>query len=251
MLFTTLSAIGVGPMLRRMLPYLPSFVQRMAVKYGARRELVPTDPFKDTLRAALRWLVEVRGDFPLGDYLEFGVFQGTSLSCMHQVSKELGIHTSKMRLFGFDSFDGLPESAAEETDGIRQPGDFKVSLKYATEYLTYHGVNWNRVKLIDGWFSDILTPDLIAAHHIERASVIMIDCDLYSSAKQALDFCLPLIKQAAIIIFDDWYAYGEPNAEQMGEGRAFAEFVRENPQLGAEEIARYSEYARVFRVYEI
>jgi hypothetical protein len=237
-------------MLRRMLPYLPSFVQRMAVKYGARRELVPMDPLKNTLRASLRWLVDVRGDAPLGDYLEFGVFQGTSLSCMHQVSKELGIRTSRIRLFGFDSFEGLPDSAAEETGGVRQQGDFKASLTYATEYLTYHGINWNRVKLIVGWFGDTLTPTLINTHGIERACVIMIDCDLYSSAKQALDFCLPLIKQEAILIFDDWYAYGETNAEHVGEGRAFVEFVHENPQFGVEEVERYSQYARVFRIFE-
>jgi len=57
----------------------------------------------------------------------------------------------------------------------------------------------------------------------------MIDCDLYSSAKQALDFCAPLIVGQTIIFFDDWGGGTSLDKENLGEKRAFLEFLQANP----------------------
>src|SRR5688572_1750361 len=62
----------------------------------------------------------------LGDYLEFGVYHGTSLSCMYEARRQAGV--GQMRLFGFDSFEGLPESAAREDAGVWAPGQFKSTM---------------------------------------------------------------------------------------------------------------------------
>ena len=70
-------------------------------------------------------------------------------------------------------------------------------------------------------------------------SVIMIDCDLYTSAKQALDFCAPLIKREAVVFFDDWTLGAGDGDRELGEQRAFAEWLSENPSLRAEEIGTY------------
>ena len=58
----------------------------------------------------------------LGDYLEFGVSYGMSMSCMHRVLTRLKL--KNVRMIGFDSFKGLPESAATEHPGIWKPGQF-------------------------------------------------------------------------------------------------------------------------------
>ena len=35
----------------------------------------------------------------------------------------------------------------------------------------------------------------------------MIDCDLYESARTALDSMIPYVEDGCIILFDEWYAY--------------------------------------------
>ena len=42
----------------------------------------------------------------LGDYLEFGVSRGHSMASMHRVISRLKL--DRVRLFGFDSFEGMP-----------------------------------------------------------------------------------------------------------------------------------------------
>ena len=65
----------------------------------------------------------------------------------------------------------------------------------------------------------------------------MVDCDLYSSAKEALTFCGPLLTDPAIIFFDDWNPLAKEN---KGEKRAFDEFLHENPHVKADELGDYS-----------
>lgn len=166
----------------------------------------------------------------LGDYVEFGVYYGTSLSCMHDALEQVGL---RQRMFGFDSFEGLPESAAREDDAEWVPGQFKASLQLAEEYLERHGVPRDRVTLTKGWFSDTLTPATAERYAIRHASVLMVDCDLYSSACEALAFSAPLIGRQAVVYFDDWNAGGLAD-KGMGERRAFEEFLAEHRDLTAE-----------------
>jgi len=166
-----------------------------------------------------------------GDYLEFGVFYGSSLACMHEARRRLGL--SSVRLFGFDSFEGFPDSADKEPGSTWFPGQCRSSLELASEYLRKHGVSDESATLVKGWFSDTLTPATRERLGIERASVLMIDCDLYSAARDALRFSAPLIGRAAIVYFDDWNAAGIGDLGE-GERRAFEEFLAENPDLRAE-----------------
>ena len=167
----------------------------------------------------------------LGDYVEYGVYYGTSLSCMYDALQQLGLH--RVRMFGFDSFEGLPESAAHEDDQEWVPGQFKASLQLAEEYLDRHGVPRERVTLTKGWFSETLTPATRERYGIRRAGVLMVDCDLYSSAREALVFSAPLIGRRAVVYFDDWNAGGLAD-KGLGERRAFEELLAEHPDLSAE-----------------
>ena len=101
--------------------------------------------------------------------------------------------------------------------------------------------------LIEGWFDETLTESTLREHRIEHAGIVMIDCDMYSSAKTALAFCAPLIRDEAVLLFDDWYSAGLAD-QNLGERRAFEEFLAENPALTAEELDTYSESARVVLV---
>ena len=200
---------------------------------------------KPKFTKALKVLTDTVGASSVGDYLEFGVCGGTSLVCMFQALKELKLND--VRMFGFDSFEGFPAIAAIDIENELQPGECESSLSSTSERLTKNGIDWNRTFLIKGWFSDTLNDSLIQNYNIQKASIIMIDCDLYASANESLDFCRPLIKDISIIFFGDW------NEDQStGERRAFEEFLKENEQLKSQFLSRYRNYrvpkGRIFLV---
>jgi O-methyltransferase len=186
-----------------------------------------------TFTEVLRILQRQEDAAALGDYLEFGVYHGTSLSCMYEARQRAGI--PQMRLFGFDSFEGLPHSAAVEDGGIWAPGQYKSTMALTRSNLRRWGVPLDAVTLVKGWFSDTCTPAARAQLGLTHASVIMVDCDLYSSSREVLAFCEPMIRRQAVLVFDDWHASGLAD-KGMGEARAFAEFLQEHPTLAAEEL---------------
>ena len=195
--------------------------------------LVPEDTFLVSCFDAIRRLRNSRHDF--GDYLEFGVCRGTSLACMHHALARENL--AQVRLFGFDSFEGLPPEAAQEG---WKPGEFKSSLKATQRYLNRAGIDWNRVTLTKGWFKHTLTPQTRDRLKIEKASMIMIDCDIYSASRDALRFSEPLIRDRTVVFLDDWKVAGN-----AGQQKAFEEFLTDFPHFRAEPLSSYSEYARV------
>ncbi|MDQ6915651.1 MAG: TylF/MycF family methyltransferase [Actinomycetota bacterium] len=174
-----------------------------------------------------------RLDSSPGDCLEFGVYTGTTLTCLYRALEGLGL--DGVRIFGFDSFDGMPHVAGEEAASHSRAGMFRAGLDEATESLSRNGVDMDRVTLVKGWFDDTLTQATRRRLGIERLAVALLDCDIYSSAKAALDFCAPLIQDRAVLVFDDW-VHGGADA---GEQRAFRELLAEHPGLRAEEIGSY------------
>ncbi|MHC4888425.1 MAG: TylF/MycF/NovP-related O-methyltransferase, partial [Planctomycetota bacterium] len=193
---------------------------------------------------AILALTDQRGPEHLGDYLEFGVYIGTSLWCMFRVISELRF--DRVRFFGFDSFEGYPDEALTN-DGPWKPKQDNCDIKLTRKFLTEKGVDWNRVFLVKGWFSDTLSEEVVERHNISKASIINIDCDLYSSALQALRFCAPLILDEAIIFFSGWNANGLAE-KNLGEKRAFNEFLDEYDFFEVADFGNYSHYGASFRV---
>lgn len=120
-----------------------------------------------------------------------------------------------MRVYGFDSFEGLPE---DWRHGY-QKSDF-----------TLHGdfppVNEN-VKLIKGWF-DAKLPLFLSKHNDKKVSFVHIDCDLYSST-MIIFRALAMNNQFAkdcVIVFDELFNYDGFDGDK-GELRAWYDFTRE------------------------
>jgi len=211
--------------------------------------LIDEEVIKKEYRRAIKILADDPRVEHIGDYLEFGVFYGSSIVCIHECLQELGIRN--VRMFGFDSFEGLPEGAEEEDEGAWHSGQFNANYEFAKEYIKKKTNNSSSIKLIKGWYDDTLTEETKRKHNLQKASIIMVDCDMYSSSKTALDFCSDLIQDVAIIFFDDW---GSMNLAErgLGERKAFEEFMSENSIFSYKCIGRY-EYqgnmnGRVFRV---
>jgi O-methyltransferase len=209
---------------------------RARLSAGRDRSLVPAAALEATYRDVLEML-RIDGVDEPGAYLEFGVYVGTSLLCMHRASLDAGM--PRMRLVGFDSFEGLPACADSEDGGAFRRGWYRAGEDVTRDHLTRNGIEWGRTTLVPGWFDETLCPSLARRLGIDRASVILIDCDIYASARAALTFCAPLIRDRAVIVFDDWSA-------GTGERRAFDEFLAQHPEFEACGIAAPHEHAAVF-----
>ncbi len=138
--------------------------------------------------------------------LEFGVFKGATL---RQIKSSV---LPDMKVFGFDSFCGLPE------DWVLQDGRIiKAGAMNAGEIPGIDGV-----EIFDGWFKDTIPVYLEKAQPI---ALLHVDCDLYSSTKEVLwglnDFILP----GTIVVFDEWVYCHEKQFDDH-EQKAFYEWVK-------------------------
>lgn len=207
--------------------------------------LVPEAAFREKVRALVASMIERQGKENIGDYYEFGVFNGATLATVYGMFQAHGL--TKSRFFGFDSFEGLPPEADREGKGMWMAGQCSCSLEVTEALLNKRRVDWTRVFLIKGWFKDTLTPDFIEKAELQKASVIMVDSDLYSSAVECLRFVEPLIRDEAIIMFDDWFAF-QAAEKNLGEKKAFDEFMARHPEFKATDLGSYDENSMIFRV---
>lgn len=203
--------------------------------------LVPEVDFLDCCRHAIKILRQAKPDHVFGDYLEFGVSRGTSLACMYQALSQEGLHG--VRLLGFDSFEGFPPEAAAQG---WLPGDARSTLAATQRYLADKSIDMARVALTKGWFKDTLTAATKDRLEVVKASLVMVDCDIYTASRDALLFCGPLIDDQVVIFFDDWGWMSDIG--QIGQKEAFDDFLAAFPQLTAEPLPSYLPQARVFLV---
>ena len=234
-LVITLKLVGLKKPVRRVYSFFRSR------GFTPWKPLVPEAPFYDCVRRALIELGAAEKPETIGDYLEFGVSRGTSMAIAYRGIRDAGLN--HMRLIGFDSFEGLPPEAA--TEGW-EPGDYHSTMSATRSYLRRRGVDLKLVTLIKGWFGDTLSPETRDQLGVKKASLIMIDCDIYSASKQALAYCEPLMHDHATIMFDDWGWMVKKG--ELGQKEAFEEFLAENPSLCADPRPAYFQEARVFFV---
>jgi len=174
----------------------------------------------------------------LTDVYEFGVYSGGSLV---EIAESFNTVRSPMRkLFGLDSFEGMPEETDEEHVYEAQPFWRKGNFD-AREYFGVSTVEGSVAKtrelvepslssetelvLIPGFFEDVLDDGCVKKYDMRPAAYIDVDVDIYSSSKTVLDFVFAnnIAVEGTIIGLDDWG--GSPGWETMSDGqsRAFRE----------------------------
>jgi hypothetical protein len=140
-----------------------------------------------------------------GMALEFGVYTGGTLTA-------IAAHRGDGRVWGFDSFQGLPEhwrsgfgTGAFSVEGLPEvPG----------------------ADLVVGLFSDTL-PDFLSAHQ-GPVDFLHVDSDLYSSAVTVLDQVGPRLRPGSVVLFDEFLNF--PEWEEH-EARAWWEYTAKH-ELG-------------------
>jgi predicted O-methyltransferase YrrM len=139
---------------------------------------------------------------PQGLICEFGVFQAES-------TNYIASRLPRRRIYGFDSFEGLPETWRPEFEaGMFSTGGRLPAVE-------------PNVTLVKGWFDETL-PSFAAAHR-GPVAMLHIDCDLYSSTKCVFDRLGDRIGPGAVLVFDEFFNY--PGWEEH-EYRAFTEFAQ-------------------------
>src|SRR3954468_23040270 len=160
--------------------------------------LVPEQKLTASFVDAIQRLRDLNGGEAIGDYLEFGVCYGSSMACMHDALVKTKTHG--VRQFGFDSFEGLPPETDFQDNNIWSSGQLASSIEFATKLLTRRGVDWKKTFLIKGWFKDTMTPELVEKHQMKRVGIVVVDCDIYTSARDALAFVEPMVGDYAVIL---------------------------------------------------
>ena len=161
-----------------------------------------------------------------GDFAEFGVAGGTTLISISRILdvKDSGrSNAEKRHIYGFDSFEGLPE--LEDFDiGIKRNDEMVKGGFYdpdGNKDLFAYTKSKDNIHLIKGWFNETLPSFLKEKPHISF-SLIHMDADLYSSTLKVLELAWPHLSPGGILVFDELY-----NSAFPGETKAFREFFRE------------------------
>lgn len=181
------------------------------------------------------------------DYYEFGIFKGYSFWWAQKIARQLNVQHD-MRFYGFDSFEGLPEVTGPDKTRRKDfyKGQYACSYQTVCKELERAGVDWNRTKLIRGFFNESLTPQLREKLGMRPAAIALIDCDLYASTVDVLRFIEPLITTNSILVFDDWNCFNADN--ERGQRKAFTEFISQHAKLEVKPLFEYGSWGQAFRI---
>lgn len=143
-----------------------------------------------------------------GAFIEMGVCTGKTINFVAALNPE-------QRIWGFDSFDGLPEQWARPDIAVPQ-GTFRVNVDGWMPPVLHN------VSLVKGMFHETLPPFKEQVLKSTPIAFLHVDCDIYASTKEIFDQLADNIVPGTVIVFDEFYNY--PGAEEH-EFKAFQEFL--------------------------
>lgn len=139
---------------------------------------------------------------------EFGVYTGASLKTIRNFRKPW--------VFGFDSWEGLPEAWDHGDGAPHEAGHFACAMPTDLPV---------GVKLVRGWFCDTIPAWL--AKYDAAIEFLHIDCDLYSSCRDVLLGMNERIKAGVVIVFDELCSFdGTYPHWRNGEWKALHEWLK-------------------------
>ena len=119
--------------------------------------------------------------------LEFGVYKGHSIRCLSGLFP-------KSRLYGFDTFSGLPDDGRKDWNV-----DFRVTKVPDAP---------RNVQFVVGRFEDTLYT-FLQKTDVDPIQLIHIDCDIFSSTRCVLSTLGSKISPGTVIVFDELLNYDE------------------------------------------
>jgi hypothetical protein len=160
-----------------------------------------------------------------GSVIDCGVFRGFSLMSWAKLSTILEPENLTRRIYGFDTFDGFPSLAPEDSSPETHTwsGDLasnsydelqQLIVEYDKDRFLGH---IPKVSLVRGDIAQTIPPFIAANPHL-LVSLLFIDCDLYEPTATALEHFLPRMPKGAVVAFDEL-----DNPQWPGETRALIE----------------------------
>lgn len=157
-----------------------------------------------------------------GEIAECGVFRARTLVPMAVYLAERG---SAKQVFGFDSFEGF-DGAVQVDIGLggalskdKHVGAFnETSVRLVERKLRHFGLR--NATLVKGYFRETL-------HRYQqfRFSFVHLDCDIFASYKECLEFFYPRMHRGGILLFDE---YRDPR--WPGCTKAVDEYLVDKPE---------------------
>jgi len=189
-------------------------------------------------------------DTTYGSYLEFGVFTGSSFNFAMKVNKKIEKIFGKMdcEFIGFDSFKGFGEIKKEDENPAFKNHIFSVNEKKVLQNIK-KSAKGQKMRIIKGFYQDTIKNKTAQDLNIDKARVVMIDCDLKEPARLALEFIRPAIQEGTIILFDDFVFF--KGNENKGEFGAFNDFRKKYPEILFRRIFDYGYGSSAFIAHKI
>lgn len=183
-----------------------------------------------------------------GDYAEFGVWRGDTFATAYHFSKHLGDNFKSLRTMSyhaFDSFEGFPEPKGDDVFPQFRKGGRAYGVDEFNKLLHERNVPIDAITTNPGWFSTTLRDPHVLESIGERSiSVAYVDCDLYESTKDVLDFLTTRIIPGGLILFDDWFVFaGHP---YKGEQKACREWLTAHPEIALVPFNNFGWHGRSF-----
>lgn len=174
------------------------------------REWAQREAFFDSVFKALKF-----NDIS-GDYAEFGCHGGKTFAFAYRAARR---HRRPLRLWGFDSFRGLPPAAADADAHLRwEAGKLKTSVALFHRICRANRIPRDAYRVVEGFYEESLP----RAEEPKDICLAYIDCDLYSSTKTVLEWLAPRLKHGMVLAFDDWFCWSA--TQPAGERKAAHEF---------------------------
>lgn len=153
-----------------------------------------------------------------GDYAEFGTGGGMTFSLAYRESRRHG-HAAK--LWGFDSFQGLPAPKESDAHPRWSAGKMATTQEQFHAICSKNGIPRDAYEVVPGFFDQTLAT-MSPTDAPTDIALAYIDCDLHSSTQDVLGFLQPRLKHGMIVAFDDYYCW---SASQIsGNRKAMLEF---------------------------
>jgi len=147
-----------------------------------------------------------------GSTAECGVFKGIGSALICETLR--GTYHESERHFGFDSFEGLPETGAN--DGQWKRGDLADPVTTAQEHLA----EFPFVQLVKGWL-----PATLAVARQHRFRMVHVDVDIEQATWDCLSFFYSRVVSGGLFLIDDYGFHSCPGARQATEA-----FLQDKPE---------------------
>jgi len=165
----------------------------------------------------------------MGDIAEFGTMTGRTASAMTRAMANFEkSHKSLKKIHLFDSFIGLPEAESEidkqsphVASGVWGVGTCDGISRESLKKKCSKCLSLDKIIIYDGWFKDTL-PEIPKG---TKFSLVHIDCDLYQSTIEVLDYLFQnlIIQDGTALFFDDYNC--NRASPDFGERKAWEETI--------------------------